>query len=371
MECCSTTYNFDFSRVPGLSNVKKPDSAFCTSNGVFLFIANGGKLYIYNTKTCELLKIVMNQRFDFKNVHLCPNDFYVAVRTENGEVFVFTMSQLLDHEGIGETEITPHRSFSSHRQAVSNLCFSQFDSKYLMSVGLDHQMVFTDIEASREVFKLSVDVPLTACAMSPTDSTFYLGTENGRLIIIHGPHAIEYAKRSDVLRNGAATNTVDYSVHDKHSGSSIVSMAVNFDGSRLATADPNGLVVIWDTSNGQMVSSHPHQEMTSKMTTRRSKHQTPKKFDREVTEKLNPIVTPEVTLPKRNYWIVEKNRQKRLAARMAKITPKPTKKTPKQSNRDLEKHARLIADIRLLQQKNNELRKRTVEISTFAATHAT
>ncbi|KAI6197276.1 hypothetical protein M3Y94_01204900 [Aphelenchoides besseyi] len=322
MECCSTTYNFDFSRVPGLSNVKKPDSAFCTSNGVFLFIANGGKLYIYNTKTCELLKIVMNQRFDFKNVHLCPNDFYVAVRTENGEVFVFTMSQLLDHEGIGETEITPHRSFSSHRQAVSNLCFSQFDSKYLMSVGLDHQM-------------------------------------------------IEYAKRSDVLRNGAATNTVDYSVHDKHSGSSIVSMAVNFDGSRLATADPNGLVVIWDTSNGQMVSSHPHQEMTSKMTTRRSKHQTPKKFDREVTEKLNPIVTPEVTLPKRNYWIVEKNRQKRLAARMAKITPKPTKKTPKQSNRDLEKHARLIADIRLLQQKNNELRKRTVEISTFAATHAT
>ncbi|KAI6172354.1 WD40 repeat domain containing protein [Aphelenchoides besseyi] len=371
MECCSTTYNCDFSRVPGLSNAKKPDSAFCTSNGVFLFIANGGKLYIYNIKTCELLKIVINQRFSFKNVHLCPNDLYVAVRTENGEIFVYFMSQLLDHEGIGEKDITPHRSFSSHRQTVSDLCFSQFDSKYLMSVGLDHQMVFTNIEAGQEVFKLSVDVPLTACAMSPTDSTYYLGTENGRLIIIHAPHAFEYAKRLDVVRNGAVANTVDYSVHDKHSGSSIISIAVNFDGSRLATADPNGLIVIWDTSNGQMISSHPHQEMTSKMITRRSKHQAPKKFDRDVAEKLNPIVTPEVTLPEKNYWVVEKNRQKQLSARLAKIAPKPVKKPPKQPNRDLEKHARLIADVRLLQQKNKELRRRTVELSNFAATHAT
>ncbi|KAI6219559.1 hypothetical protein M3Y99_01653800 [Aphelenchoides fujianensis] len=391
MECCSTTSGIDVLRVPGISNAKKPDGAAATTNGVFLLIATDGKLHVYNTKTCELLKVTTNAEFPLKNVHLCPNDRYVAVRTEEGVVLVYTLISLVSHTALGEQETAPHRRFAEHRGAVSDLAFSRHDSRFLLSVGLDHRVIYTDVEQSRVIFRTEVDVPLTACTMSATDTRLYLGTGNGRLILVLAAQALDIAKKATVIRNGATSGT-PYTVHDKHGNTPIVALALNLDGSRLASADSNGLVLMWDASNGQMLSKHQQPEPTNTLRfirnpesrnkernastssaipmAPRTSHsqQNTRKFDREIAERLQPLVWTEAALAATDAWVVEARRAKAKAEEVAKKTPQGSK-TPKK-RKNAAKCAELIAKIRKKQKANDDLRAKNAELAAFAAQNA-
>jgi hypothetical protein len=48
-------------------------------------------------------------------------------------------------------------------------------------------------------------------------------------------------------------DTETHAVFDKHEGKQICKIAMNLDGSRLATGDITGKIMIWDTRSGQIL----------------------------------------------------------------------------------------------------------------------
>lgn len=60
-------------------------------------------------------------------------------------------------------------------------------------------------------------------------------------------------KSTHIIQTQQASETKTHAVYDKHEGNEICKICLNLDGSRMATGDLEGKVLIWDISSGQIV----------------------------------------------------------------------------------------------------------------------
>ncbi|CAD5225853.1 unnamed protein product [Bursaphelenchus okinawaensis] len=221
------------------------------STGTFVYLSLQNKIFSYNVKTGELLKVSANSMLRFNRIVLCPNDKYMAVPAEDdGVVFVFQTRDLVLRSVLAE-EVSPYKTLRYHRQPVTDLSFGPLDSTRLLTVSADHSLVLWSIKEETPVIKMNVDEKLGACCLNSTELKLFFGTEGGKLISMSTEAARYQLAENDFLR-AQKTDEEDDSLQivSKHSAP-IVKIALNLDESKGASGDETGTIYIWDSFNLQ------------------------------------------------------------------------------------------------------------------------
>ncbi|KAI6184112.1 hypothetical protein M3Y97_00561400 [Aphelenchoides bicaudatus] len=278
----------------------KPESIQINKTGRFAFVLVNSKVYCYDIKTGELLKLSANSCLNATKMRLCPNDLYLAFPMNDGNLLVYTMDSLTIRSSRSEEEVAPFCSFLSHSKGITDVAFSCFDSMFMLSVGLDHRLVLYDLNSKTVLQKIHFDTELTSCAFSLSDTFLFCGTKTGRLVKLSLFHAQAYDS-TDIIQTQSATDAETHTVFDKHEGKAICKIVMNLDGTRLATGDVSGKVMVWDPRSGQiLVRISKNEEIHSLMfapfwESLSNPDYEPdslaiQKFQHEIAEHLNPVI---------------------------------------------------------------------------------
>ncbi|CAD5231238.1 unnamed protein product [Bursaphelenchus xylophilus] len=227
------------------------DSCAVDSTGTFVYLALQHKIFTFNIKTGEMIKVSSNSMAQFNRIVLSPDGKLMAVPSiEDGAVFIFKTIDLIVR-GVLSEDTTPYKTLRYHRLPVTDLCFGPLDSSRLLTVSSDHSMVLWSIREEIPVIKMNVDEKLTSGFLNATELRIFLGSESGKLISISTEAARFNIAENDFLR-AQGTDEEDNSLQivDKHP-SPILRIALNTDECKGASGDADGVVYIWDSYNLQ------------------------------------------------------------------------------------------------------------------------
>ena len=151
---------------------------------------------------------------------------------------------------------------------------SLFDGRFTLQLKPnDRQLTFSSTSTSQVFARLEFDDMPTACALSHSDTTLFIGTARGRLVAINICYAVnenkqakytqtifftlffqfQMSKNSELLITSVTRESEQYAIYHKHEHQLIERIILNADGSRLLTGDASGRVLEWDAYSGSMI----------------------------------------------------------------------------------------------------------------------
>lgn len=80
--------------------------------------------------------------------------------------------------------ITAFLTMPAHSLAVSDIYFTCGVNPRILSVSLDHTIVFSSLCVNKPLLRISADYPITACCMDPAESRIILGTKTGKICVL-------------------------------------------------------------------------------------------------------------------------------------------------------------------------------------------
>ncbi|KAK6059060.1 WD domain, G-beta repeat protein [Cooperia oncophora] len=146
-----------------------------------------------------------------------------------------------------EPTVKPLRKWKAHSLAIHGLSVTDGANPRVASCGLDHVATIHSVSLDEVLLKISADRPLTACELDPAETRLFLGSDTGNIAQIN-LYALENAR--DLLIQVADEKNERVPVFCGHS-SEITRLAVNGDGSLLASGDSSGKYCIWEINSRQ------------------------------------------------------------------------------------------------------------------------
>ncbi|XGW10334.1 hypothetical protein V3C99_012094 [Haemonchus contortus] len=231
-----------------------PVAALCTfKDGSMLFVAIGTQIFVWSLKNGELHTVLDAHYQSITRLSLTSDESILITASADGTIICYLISDIISHSR--DHSVVPLRKWKAHSLAVRDLTVSGGANPRVVTCGLDHIAVVHSASLDEVLLRISSDRPLTACELDPAETRLFLGSDTGNIVQIN---LYDLDGSMDLLVQVADEQNSRVPVFSGHSGE-ITTLAVNADGSLLASGDSSARYCIWEISSRQClkVSSMP------------------------------------------------------------------------------------------------------------------
>ncbi|KAK6023423.1 WD domain, G-beta repeat protein, partial [Ostertagia ostertagi] len=193
----------------------------------------------------ELLTTIDAHYQSITRLSLSSDESILFTASTDGTVSCYLISEIISLDR--DHTIAPLRKWKAHSLSVSGLSVSDGANPRIASCGLDHVATVHSVSLDEVLLKISADRPLTACVLDPAETRLFLGSDTGNIAQIN-LYALGDAR--DLLVQVADEKNERVPVFSGHS-SEITALAINGDGSLLASGDSSGKYTIWEICSRQ------------------------------------------------------------------------------------------------------------------------
>uniref|UniRef100_A0A1I7UG12 Pre-rRNA-processing protein pro-1 n=1 Tax=Caenorhabditis tropicalis TaxID=1561998 RepID=A0A1I7UG12_9PELO len=224
-----------------------PVSAIASDHsGHLLFVAIKRQLYSWLLSTGELLSVIDAHYQSITKVVISDDDSMLFTASKDGSIHGYLVTELISADR--EHTVAPFCKWASHTLSISDLKITHGSNPRILSTGTDHIACLHSISMDSVIFKASADRPLTACAIDSAETRIFISTEVGNIAQINlfqlGPG------ERDILVQAGDENNTKFRILNGHSDE-IVRLAINTDGTLLASGDASGKYCIWEINSHQ------------------------------------------------------------------------------------------------------------------------
>lgn len=224
-----------------------PVSAIVSDNsGHFVFMSIKRQLYCWLLSTGELLSVIDAHYQNITKIVISDDDSMIFTASKDGAVHGYLVTDLVSADR--DHTVAPFRKWASHTLSISDLKITNGSNPRVLSAGADHIACLHSISMDSVILKASSDRPLTACAIDPAETRIFIGTEVGNIAQIN---LFQLApEERDLLVQAGDEHNTKFRVLNGHSDE-ISRLAINTDGTLLASGDASGKYCIWEISSHQ------------------------------------------------------------------------------------------------------------------------
>lgn len=101
------------------------------------------------------------------------------------KLFSFKLFSLVCEPEHQTMKINPIFQWNSHSLSVKDLHITGGYNPRIVSVSMDHTVVFHSLSRSQPFHRISSDRPILACAMDPAEQRLFLGTDRGTVAMVN------------------------------------------------------------------------------------------------------------------------------------------------------------------------------------------
>ncbi|CAJ0585615.1 unnamed protein product, partial [Mesorhabditis spiculigera] len=222
-----------------------PECLITSSDGIVLYVSIGSQIFVWLLATGELLASWEAHYQAVTGLVLTADDSILISTSKDGKLHVYLVSEIVNVDRVAA--IRPLREWAAHSLAIKAVAVTSGGSPRIATVGRDHALLLHSISLDAPLLKVAAEHPLTACAIDPAETRIFIGAESGDIAQIN---LYEVGNRFEVLIQLGNKKDEKYPIFSGHEHE-ITQLAVNGDGTMLASSDTEGKYCIWDIQSRQ------------------------------------------------------------------------------------------------------------------------
>uniref|UniRef100_A0A914D0T6 Uncharacterized protein n=1 Tax=Acrobeloides nanus TaxID=290746 RepID=A0A914D0T6_9BILA len=210
--------------------------------GTYIFAAIGLQIFTWMAFSGELLSVVDAHYQNISTMKISCDGSFLVTGSEDGHVHVYSIIDLVCEPEHKTVKVEPSFKWNAHSLAVTDLHITAGNNPRVISVSLDHTAVFYSFTQKQLFHRISSDRPLHACAMDPSETRLFLGTDQGQVAMVNLYTQCQ-PREQMITTNGGSLS--ELKVLENHKAP-ISRLAVNAEGSLLVSSDIEGNYAIID-----------------------------------------------------------------------------------------------------------------------------
>lgn len=231
-----------------LTTPGKISALACTSNGGYIAASVAEKIFIWQTSTGKLIRILGRHYQTVTCLKFSEDKSTLVSGGDDGLVYVWSLMKIVnDHD-----QSAPIFSHSHHTLPVKDIYVGNFGTKSrLITVSLDRTARIYETHTGRQLLVLVFDVPLTSVTLDITETNLFIGCVDGvirQINLSSPPRGIEHHVPNE--KNGG--------IYFKNHTNQITSLSVSVNNNLLLSGSQDGNVNIWDITSRQSIRTITH-----------------------------------------------------------------------------------------------------------------
>lgn len=183
-------------------------------------------------------------------LRLSSDNSLLFTSSADGNVHVYNVTDLYNFYKSPNTKPTPLFEYRPHSLSITDMAITKGENPRIITCSEDHSLAIYSMSQQKIILKVTADKPLKSCEIDAAESRLFVGNNMGNIAIV------------DLYNIGGTTEKLIVTTGDKVTipileghDCAVTTIAVNTDGSILATGDINGGYRIWDIASRQTIKS--------------------------------------------------------------------------------------------------------------------
>uniref|UniRef100_A0A0K0E3L2 WD_REPEATS_REGION domain-containing protein n=1 Tax=Strongyloides stercoralis TaxID=6248 RepID=A0A0K0E3L2_STRER len=232
-----------------VSHLNEPlENMIINSEGSIVFASSGCKLYVWQIFNGSLLAMFDDHYQKITRIKLSSDNSLLFTSSADGNVHVYNVTDLYNYYKSSNTKPTPLFEYRPHSLSITDMTITKGGNPRIITCSEDHSLAIYSMSQQKIILKITADKPLKSCDIDGAESRLFIGNDIGNIAIID-LYNIGDSSEKLIVTSGDKVTIPILEGHD----CSITSIAVNTDGSILATGDINGGYRIWDIASRQTI----------------------------------------------------------------------------------------------------------------------
>ncbi|KAL1843272.1 hypothetical protein VTJ49DRAFT_2381 [Mycothermus thermophilus] len=211
-----------------------------------------GRLMLWETCTGRLISTPARHVQAVSCVATTP--YHVLTGSDDSDIHVWSLSQLLELDTPAGTEFEPQRSLSNHRAAVTGLAVSpsvSSDTNFCVSASKDKSCIIWNYQTGDALRTLLFPSAPLCVSLEPAARAFCVSCDDGSLHLaeLYGPKPLLGPGSEDPATVVQAPSSPFGTAHTDAGPASCV--AWSYDGTMLLTGHPKGQILRWDVAENK------------------------------------------------------------------------------------------------------------------------
>uniref|UniRef100_A0A0N4Z4M8 WD_REPEATS_REGION domain-containing protein n=1 Tax=Parastrongyloides trichosuri TaxID=131310 RepID=A0A0N4Z4M8_PARTI len=230
-----------------VSHLNEPlDNMIVNNEGSMLFGTAGSKVYVWQISNGCLLALFDDHYQKITHIKISSDDTLLFTGSADGNVHVYSVTDLYSFYKNPNTKPTPLFEYRPHSLSITGMAITGGENPRIITCSDDHSLTIYSLSLKRVLLKVTADKPLKCCAIDLPESRLFVANDVGGVAIIN-LYDIENTTEKLIVTTGETTSVPILEGHEGY----VTSMAINTDGSILATGDVLGGYRVWDIASKQ------------------------------------------------------------------------------------------------------------------------